>query len=166
MPKREPPVIRRIVTDHDENGRAVVRMDGLAPRAFATDEHTGVAHLWATDTTPADYLTTEDAGTRIRGTAPPVGGTAFAIVDLDPGSSVPPLHRTDTVDYVVCVLGEVDMHLDDSVVSLKAGDVMVQLGTNHAWVNRGTVPARLAFMMVDGAPKRDGSVSGAQNPSH
>jgi uncharacterized cupin superfamily protein len=102
----------------------------------------------------------------VRGTAPPPGGTAFAIVDLDPGSALPPLHRTDTVDYVVCVFGEVEMHLDDSKVGMMAGDVMVQLGTSHAWVNRGSVPARLAFMMVDGTPKREGSVSGSQNPSH
>jgi quercetin dioxygenase-like cupin family protein len=163
---RKPPVIRRIVTRHDENGKAIVWIDAAAPRVFCTDAMTAVAHLWATDATPADYRSQEDAGTRVRGTAPPPGGTAFALLDLEPGSALPPLHRTDTVDYVVCLWGEVEMHLDDSVVTLKAGDVMVQLGTRHAWVNRGPVPARLAFMMVDGTPKRPDSVSGSQNPSH
>jgi uncharacterized cupin superfamily protein len=73
------------------------------------------------------------------------------------------LHRTDTVDYVICIAGEIDMDLDDSTVTMRAGDVMVQLGTNHAWANRGTVPARVAFVLVDGTPKRAGSVTGAQN---
>jgi hypothetical protein len=55
------------------------------------------------------------------------------------------------------------MELDDSTVKLKAGDVMVQRGTNHAWVNRGQVTARVAFVLVDGTPKRSDSVSGSRS---
>jgi uncharacterized cupin superfamily protein len=62
------------------------------------------------------------------------------------------MHRTETIDYVIVIAGEIDMDMDEETVHLRAGDVMVQRGTNHAWVNRGTVPARLAFVLVDAAP--------------
>ena len=48
------------------------------------------------------------------------------------------MHRTETIDYVIVIEGEIDMDMDDSTVKLKAGDVMVQRGTNHAWANRGS----------------------------
>jgi uncharacterized cupin superfamily protein len=59
------------------------------------------------------------------------------------------MHRTRTVDYAVVMSGEIDMLLDDSEIHLKAGDVLVQQGTNHAWVNRGTAPCRIAFVLID-----------------
>ena len=58
-------------------------------------------------------------------------------------------HRTDSIDYIVIISGEIDMELDDSVVYLKAGDVMVQRGTIHNWVNRGTAPCVLAVILID-----------------
>ena len=163
MTHRPAPSIRRIVTGHDPNGKAVVCIDGPAPRQNFPDSHICATHLWVTDETPTDLLSSEDAGERVRGTTPPAGGTAFAIVDIQPGNSLPPQHRTDTLDYVICMAGEVEMQLDDATVSMKAGDVMIQRGTNHAWVNRGSVPVRLAFVLVDGKPKRAGSLGSSQN---
>ena len=61
----------------------------------------------------------------------------------------PAMHRTRTIDYAIVMAGEIDMLLDDSEIHLKAGDVLVQQGTNHAWVNRGTEPCRIAFILVD-----------------
>jgi uncharacterized cupin superfamily protein len=61
------------------------------------------------------------------------------------------MHRTRSVDYAVVLEGEIDMLLDDSEVHLEAGDVLVQQGTNHAWVNRGTKPCRIAFVLIDAA---------------
>jgi len=95
--------------------------------------------------------TIEDRGARILGTAPPARGTRFAVIDFSPGNGGR-MHRTETIDYVVVIAGAIDMDLDDSTVRLKAGDVMVQRGTNHAWINRGTVPARLAFVLIDAVP--------------
>ncbi len=63
----------------------------------------------------------------------------------------PMMHRTETVDYAIVLEGEITMLLDDSEVVLKAGDVLVQRGTNHAWSNRGTTPAKIAFILIDGA---------------
>jgi uncharacterized cupin superfamily protein len=73
--------------------------------------------------------------------------------DGAPKRGLPPrhhaMHRTRTVDYAVVMSGEIDMLLDDSEIHLKAGDVLVQQGTNHAWVNRGTAPCRIAFVLID-----------------
>ena len=58
------------------------------------------------------------------------------------------MHRTRTVDYALILSGEIDMLLDDGEVHLKAGDVLVQQATNHAWVNSGKEPARVAFILI------------------
>jgi quercetin dioxygenase-like cupin family protein len=82
------------------------------------------------------------------------------MMEFQPGNAGH-LHRTDTVDYVICIAGEIDMVLDDAQsVTLRAGDVAIQRGTNHAWINRGDKPCRLAVVLVDAAPKREGSISG------
>ena len=62
------------------------------------------------------------------------------------------MHRTETIDYVIVLSGEIDMETDNSTIKLKAGDVLVQRGTNHAWINRGTEPARVAFILIDAKP--------------
>jgi len=110
--------------------------------------------IWVTDDMPADMPVGEnfeDAGARMLGTAPPPNGTRFTVNDIAPGSSGA-MHRTETVDYVIVISGEIDMELDGSTVQLKAGDVMVQRGTKHAWINRGTEVARVAFVLVDAKP--------------
>ena len=63
--------------------------------------------------------------------------------------SHPAMHRTRTIDYAIVLSGEIDMLMDDSEVHLKAGDILVQQATNHAWVNRGTEPCRIAFVLID-----------------
>src|SRR5258705_12615171 len=59
------------------------------------------------------------------------------------------MHRTKSIDYTVVISGEIDMLLDDSEVHLKAGDVLVQRGTIHGWVNRGRENCRIAFVLID-----------------
>ena len=61
----------------------------------------------------------------------------------------PLMHRTRSVDYAVILSGEIDMTLDDAVVHLRPGDVVVQQATNHAWINRGTQPCRILFVLMD-----------------
>ena len=58
-------------------------------------------------------------------------------------------HRTRSVDYAIVLDGEIDMLMDDTEVHMKTGDVLVQQGTNHAWVNNGTKPCRIAFILID-----------------
>lgn len=156
MPDDKPrfPPIRRIVTGHDADHVAKVLLDGPATNARHPTSGNVSTLIWCTDGAPADIAigeSVEDLGARRLGTAPPRHGTRFAIIDFPPGNT-PVLHRTETVDYVICLSGEIDMDMDRSTVTLRAGDVMVQRGTNHAWANRGTQPARVAFVLVDAKP--------------
>ena len=65
----------------------------------------------------------------------------------------PFMHRTETIDYAVVLSGEVDMQLDDGTeVHLRAGDVLVQRGTIHNWINRGTAPCVMAFTLIEAKP--------------
>ena len=93
----------------------------------------------------------EDIGARILGTPPPPNGTRFTINDIPPGNT-PVMHRTETIDYVIVLRGDIEMDTDDSTIKLTAGDVLIQRGTNHAWANRGTETARIAFVLIDAEP--------------
>ena len=59
------------------------------------------------------------------------------------------MHRTQTIDYAVVLEGEVTMLLDEEDVHLKAGDVIIQCGTNHAWSNRSDKPCRMLYVLID-----------------
>lgn len=148
------PPIRRVVTGHDAKQVAKVILEGPATNAKYPAPGIVSTLVWCTDRTPADIAAgegVEDMGARIIGTAPPPNGTRFAVIDFPPGNP-PIMHRTETIDYVVVISGQIDMDMDDSTVTLKAGDVMVQRGTNHSWVNRATERARLAFVLIDATP--------------
>jgi quercetin dioxygenase-like cupin family protein len=116
--------------------------------------------MWSTDRSPTEILGDEDEGARILGSVPPFNGSRFTMMEFLPGNEGH-LHRTDTIDYVICISGEIDMLLDNGeTVTLHAGDVLIQRGTNHAWINRGDRPCRLAVVLLDALPKREGSISG------
>jgi mannose-6-phosphate isomerase-like protein (cupin superfamily) len=168
--------IRRVVTGHDDKGKAVVLMDGEAAKVrFREVSGTTSTLLWVTDSTPANISGAEDAADRDIGVAPPPEGSIFRIVEFPPEKQVgkalsqeemikemglavpggtgvkprhPAMHRTESIDYGIVLSGEIDMLLDDSEVHLRAGDVVVQRGTNHAWVNRGNDPCRIAFILI------------------
>jgi quercetin dioxygenase-like cupin family protein len=148
------PAIRRIVTGHDANGVAKVITDGPASNHRQSRPGSFSTLLWSTDATPADISMgedIEDLGARMLGTPPPANGTRFTINEIPPGRPGR-MHRTETLDYAIVLSGEVDMEMDDSTVKLKAGDVVIQRGTNHSWVNRGSEPARIAFILIDAKP--------------
>ena len=148
------PPIRRVVTGHDAKNTAKVIWDGPATNAKYPAAGTVSTLIWCTDRAPADIAVgekIEDMGACIIGTAPPAKGSRFAIIDFPPGNTSH-MHRTETVDYVIIIEGEIEMDMDDSTVKLKAGDVMVQRGTNHAWANRGNKRARVAFVLIDAEP--------------
>jgi len=152
MPQSLPP-IRRVVTGHDANNVAKVLIDGIAPNDRGPPGRARVL-MWCTDAMPTDIGIgegIEDMGSRMLGTSPPPSGTRFTINDLPPGAPGV-MHRTETVDYCIVLAGEVDMEMDDSSIHLKAGDVVIQRGTNHSWINRGNEPARIAFVLIDAKP--------------
>ena len=146
--------IRRVVSGHDAANAAKAILD--APATNTKTPRDGVAStlVWCTDAMPADIAIgeqVEDMGGRILGTAPPENGSRFIVMEFAPGV-VSEMHRTETIDYIAVLSGEIDMDMDRSSVKLRAGDVMVQRGTNHAWVNRSSAPARLAIVLLDAKP--------------
>lgn len=148
------PPIRRVVTGHSAGQVAKVIRDGPATNAKYPGAGVASTLMWCTTSMPADIPIGEDCedmGGRVLGSAPPANGTRFAVVDFPPGNPAV-THRTESIDYVIVLAGEIDMDMDDSSVKLKAGDVMVQRGTNHAWVNRGKERARVAFVLIDAKP--------------
>lgn len=151
--KPDYPPIRRVVTGH-AGDVAKVLIDGPATNAKYPSAGTVSTLIWTTDRAPAAIpagADIEDMGARVLGTAPPPHGTRFAVIDFPPGNA-PHMHRTETIDYVLVLEGEIEMDMDDSTVKLKAGDVMVQRGTNHAWANRSNARARVAFVLIDAEP--------------
>jgi len=143
--------IRRVVTGHSDNGRAKVEVDEIATNVISNRPGASSCVVWSTkgfpvdndafaDPTKASFKTTVD------------NGTVFRIVRYEPGVT-PRNHRTDSIDYAVVISGAIEMELDDGVVvKLKAGDVLVQRGTIHNWVNRGTEPCVVAFVLISAKP--------------
>ena len=162
---------RRIVTGHDAQGKAVVLFDG-AQQAEQRGQN-GITMLWVTTDFPVDVAISHDRAQTKVGVPPPANGSIFRIVDFAPASPhAPPVdhrqillamgidpatqgyarhantHRTRTIDYAVVLDGEIDMLLDDTELHLKAGDILVQQGTNHAWVNNSKENCRIAFVLI------------------
>jgi mannose-6-phosphate isomerase-like protein (cupin superfamily) len=167
---------RRVVTGHDAQGKAVVLMDGPSPHMRQRKAGGNVlTMLWVTDETPVDMSSSKDRADRQIGVPPPPNGTIFRIVEFTPVTDEAPAvdhhamlremgidpatqgyarhaftHRTRSIDYALVLDGEIDMLLDDTEIHVKAGDVLIQQGTNHAWVNRSGKPCRIAFILIDG----------------
>jgi quercetin dioxygenase-like cupin family protein len=138
--------IRRVVTGHDASGRAVVKIDEVAKNLVSSRPGATACVVWTTEGFPVDNTGEEDTGQRKTGTTLD-NGTVFRLLELAPGVT-PRNHRTDSIDYAVVMSGEVDMELDDTTVHLRAGDVLVQRGTIHNWVNRGSEPCVIAFVLI------------------
>jgi mannose-6-phosphate isomerase-like protein (cupin superfamily) len=168
--------IRRVVTTVDKDGKAVVLFDGANPHKVVRPNRSVTSRLvWVTDQTPADIAGEQDRAAVQVGIGPPHNGSIFRVIDIPPtppdvealpkdylhkqigdhapAKGKPPrhplMHRTRTIDYAIIMQGEIDMLLDDTEIHLKAGDVLIQQGTNHAWVNRGTEACRIAFVLID-----------------
>ncbi|PPR10382.1 MAG: hypothetical protein CFH41_01769 [Alphaproteobacteria bacterium MarineAlpha11_Bin1] len=140
--------VRRIVTGHDAKGRSQVLIDDIASNAVSRRPGHDSRLIWVTDDAPASYDGNEDAGAREVGRPPPSRGTLIRILEIQPGVTAEP-HSTETIDYVIVMSGEMDMVLDTETVQLHAGDVLVQRGTMHNWVNHGPEPCRFAAILID-----------------
>lgn len=171
-----PDDIRRVVTGHDATGKAVVLFDGPNPNKVVREQTRVVNRLvWQTGEFPAEMSGDEDRAVERGGSAWAAGGSSFRIVEFPPMTdaeiaafptdlvakqfgggakgyrppSHPFMHRTQTLDYAIVMSGEIDMKLDDELVHMRAGDLLVQQGTNHAWINRSGKPCRIAFIFLD-----------------
>ncbi|HEY5723832.1 MAG TPA: cupin domain-containing protein [Allosphingosinicella sp.] len=147
--------------------------------ALGGESGTVFHEIWSTSATPApiDRASGEPAEPGIA-LLPPAGGTRIRILDIPPDDGTvaalpreavralfeaigaghalaedpphPLMHRTETVDYGIVLEGEIVLVLDDSETTVRAGDVVIQRGTSHAWANRSGNNARIAFILIDG----------------
>jgi mannose-6-phosphate isomerase-like protein (cupin superfamily) len=150
--------LRRVVTGHDHAGKSVVLTDGPPPQHHSMHGSAvgaDFAEMWNV-ASPIPVLTSVEARepNEREFTIMPAVGHLLRIIDIYPpkdGGKRTVMHRTRTLDYVVVIEGEVVLVLDDTEVTLKKSDVVVQRGTNHAWENRSDQPARMAFFHIDAA---------------
>ena len=142
--------IRRVVTGHDEQGRAKVLIDEQVKNVISMRPGANSSVIWSSEGFPVYNDSNADpSGKKIATTID--NGSVFRIVSFQPGVS-PRNHRTDSIDYAVVMSGEIDMELDIGTVHLKAGDVLVQRGTVHNWVNNGKEPCVIAFALISAKP--------------
>ena len=151
-------VPRRVVTGHTSDGVSVVVSDGPVPVSRdLPDDGVSFHEIWNTEGAPARITAVEESEPTERTLAvpPPPQGTKIRINEFLPGhlderGLQSPVHRTASVDYGIVLEGEITLVLDDSEVTLRAGDIVVQRGTDHAWANRGDTTARVVFVLIDG----------------
>lgn len=173
--------VRRVVTGLDGTDKAVVLFDSKYTRPVAVKDPIP-RDYWTLGGFPAQASSKDNGLAKITARfSPDPQKLVFRTVDFPPAppkevldkldvamlmklegneapkrgkpSSHPFMHRTKTIDFAVVVSGEIDMVLDDSTVHLKAGDVVIQQETNHAWVNNGTEVCRIAFVQVTSTAK-------------
>ena len=150
-------VPRRVVTGHAPDGRSVVVSDGPVPVSRdLPDDGVSFHEIWNTEGAPARITAVEavEPTQRTLAVPPPPRGTKIRINEFRPGylderGLQSPVHRTASIDYGIVLEGRITLVLDDSEVTLHAGDVVVQRGTDHAWANRGDTIARVAFVLID-----------------
>lgn len=164
--------LRRVITGHNEEGKSIVEFDG-PPIEFGS-----LFEMWITDSSPADNKYNNDAAKRKVRLEPPPNGSIFRFFKIFPKSPSmsteelekdtaarfaaidathcrqdtsrnPGMHKTKTVDYIILLEGEVTLLLDEDEVDLKPFDVVIQRGTNHAWINKGSKPALLVAVLID-----------------
>ena len=169
--------MRRIVTGHDGKGKSVITIDGPPARSLG-EEAGGLYELWNTDGNEINTLDEIDRADSEVLLSPPNGGTKFRYFQINPTpegvpadlieaataeafekmgaahhrvdtTRHPAMHKTKTIDYIILLKGDVTLLLDNEEVDLKPFDVVVQRGTNHAWVNNGNEPALFIAVLID-----------------
>ena len=169
--------MRRIITGHDENGRSIISIDGPPARSIGEDVG-GLFEIWNTDGNDIISSDSSDRADEDIILSPPKGGTKFRYFQINPipegvpdemmheiaadafekigashhridTSKHPAMHKTETIDYIVLLQGDVSLLLDEEEVRLQPFDTVVQRGTNHAWINHGDKPALLIAVLID-----------------
>ena len=169
--------MRRVVTGHNEEGKSIVTIDG-PPSCSIGEDVGGLFELWNTDGSIINSKDTSDKADIKIVLSPPKNGTKFRYLQINPTpegvpeevlqnmaaeafgkigaahhrvdtTKHPAMHKTDTIDYIILLKGDVTLILDEEEVDIKPHDVVVQRGTNHAWVNNGSEPALLIAVLVD-----------------
>jgi len=144
---------RRVVTGHDDQGRAVFVEDAPCPHALPTKGEVITLELWQHAGPPDNRTDYKDPIGPVVSIPPPADGSVFRIVEFpsDP-AVVPYLHRTASLDYCIVLEGEISAVLDDEERLMAPGDILIQRGTNHSWANRSGQPALVLFVLIDAPP--------------
>ena len=169
--------MRRIITGHNAEGKSVITIDGPPARSLSENEG-GLYELWNTDGNEINTLDDIDRADSEVLLSPPVGGTKFRYFQINPTpegvpadlieaataaafekmgaahhrvdtTRHPAMHKTKTIDYIILLKGDVTLLLDEEEVDLKPFDVVVQRGTNHAWINNGSETALFIAVLID-----------------
>ena len=174
------PPISRLVTGIGEDGKSrIVETKMLEGKTLSERPGFRMANVWATTSTPA-LIQAPEATETLHGVHPPKGGTVIRMMDIPPQpimaevsaaqhhvtraqlfpdasrhkvdtSRHPGMHMTESVDYAIIISGELWAIMEDGESLMKAGDVLVQRGTVHAWANRSEEICRICFVLIDGA---------------
>jgi len=175
-----PGKVRRIVTAVNDAGRSYILSDMAFPAGEGAEGEPVRVGLWETATTPASNAGTEDpVPDGVLYHTPPRNraGTLIRIADIAPDRIAPRdpedlrqrgcrttpdrsakhlgFHATDTIDYAVCLEGEIWAVLDEGETLMRPGDVLIQRGTFHAWSNRSDGNARMLFVLIGAEPLRN-----------
>ena len=169
--------MRRVITGHDKNGKSIVVLDGPPARSIGEDVG-GLFELWNTDGNTINTQDNIDRADDEVILSPPSNGSKFRYFQINPTpegipmdimqdiaadafdkigaahhridtTKHPAMHKTETIDYIILLKGDVTLILDQEEVDIKPFDVVVQRGTNHAWVNNGSDPALLIAVLID-----------------
>ena len=169
--------MRRIITGHDKNGKSIISIDGPPARSLGEDAG-GLFEIWNTDGGGFDTKSEKDRADIDVMLSPAKGGTKFRYFQINPTpegvpwevlqdlaaeafdrigaahhridtSKHPAMHKTETIDYIILLKGDVSLLLDEEEVRLEPFDTVVQRGTNHAWVNHGDEPVLLIAVLID-----------------
>src|ERR1043165_7443408 len=172
------PPPRRVVTAIDAEGQSYLAEDGPSPAGFALPEAAFRSdNMWRTAAAPSPVMAADDIVAQ-RGVCPPAGGTVLRVIDFPPPSGTKEemaalakglfeqlypdarhqpsersagMHETDTIDYAIVLAGEIWAIMDRDETLLRAGDVLIQRGTNHGWENRSDAVTRVAFVLISPA---------------
>ena len=169
--------MRRIITGHNQHGKSIITLDGPPARSIGEDVG-GLFEIWNTDGSDIISTDKIDRADEDILLSPPSGGTKFRYFQINPlpegvpdammqeiaadafekigaahhrvdTKKHPAMHKTETIDYIILLQGDVTLILDEEEIDLKPFDVVVQRGTNHAWVNNGDKPALLIAILID-----------------
>ena len=169
--------MRRIITGHNKDGKSIITIDGPPARSIGEDVG-GLFEIWNTDNMPIDTTDNVDRADSEIILSPPANGTKFRYFQINPTpegvpwdvlqdlaaealdrigaahhridtSKHPAMHKTETIDYIILLKGDVSLLLDEEEGRLNPFDTVVQRGTNHAWVNHGEEPALLIAVLID-----------------
>ena len=169
--------MRRIITGHNQHGKSIITLDGPPARSIGEDVG-GLFEVWNTDGSDIISTDEIDRADEDILLSPPSGGTKFRYFQINPlpegvpdammqeiaadafekigaahhrvdTKKHPAMHKTETIDYIILLQGDITLILDEEEINLKPFDVVVQRGTNHAWVNNGDEPALLIAVLID-----------------